>query len=112
MRDLPPGGRWLALDNYRRLRYMQGSMVEARQELQRLEEEERTVSGRRRRLHDQMDFLRGSGEPDVEERLAKLTEEEREISARRRELHASIDALRIELGIKAGPPTKDSLRDR
>jgi hypothetical protein len=85
----------------------------SREELEKLEEEELAVSARRRRLHDRIDFLRGSGEPDVEERLARLTTEERAISDRRLELHRLIDALRVELGIGApGPPPKDSIRDR
>jgi len=84
----------------------------SREELERLEEEELAVSARRRRLHDRIDFLRGTGEPDLEERLAKLAEEERAISDRRRELHRVIDALRVEFGIGTpGPPPKDSVRD-
>jgi len=85
----------------------------SREELARFEEEESSVSRRRRRLHDQIDFLRGSGsgEPDVAERLAKLVLEERAVSDRRRELHRLIDALRVELGVGApGPPPKDSIR--
>lgn len=85
----------------------------SREELERLEDEERTVSNRRRRLHDQIDFLRAStGQPEVEERLAKLLAEERDVSIRRRELHAAIDGLRIELGIGTpGPSPKESLLD-
>lgn len=69
---------------------------DAKRPLEELEEEERAVSARRRRLHDRIDFLHGSGmgEPDAEERLARLLEEEREVSRRRRELHALIDARR------------------
>jgi hypothetical protein len=85
----------------------------SREELERLEEEEQAVSARRRRLHDRIDFLRASGEPDSEERLARLTAEERAISDRRLELHGLIDALRVELGIGApGPPPRDPVRDR
>lgn len=88
---------------------------EARELLEALEAEVRAVSARRRRLHDRIDFLRGSGvgEPDAAERLAKLEEEEREVSVRRRELHAQIDACRVEYRLGApGPPPKDGLLER
>ena len=69
---------------------------DATRPLEELEEEEREISKRRRRLHDRIEFLAGSGmgEPDAEERLALLVEEEREVSRNRRELHAIIDARR------------------
>lgn len=88
---------------------------ESRELLEQLDEEERTVSGRRLRLHDRIDFLKTTGvnEPDAAERLAKVEEEERELSQRRRELHAQTDALRKELGIDAlGAPKRESLLDR
>jgi uncharacterized coiled-coil DUF342 family protein len=61
-----------------------------------LEAEERSLSARRRRLHDRIDFIRsGRADPSqVDERLQKLLDEEREVSARRRQLHAEIDELR------------------
>lgn len=76
-------------------------------ELEALIEEERTVSKRRRRLHEKIDFLRGTGvdEPQAKERLDALEQEERTVSDRRRALHAQIDALRSELGI--APPERD-----
>ena len=69
--------------------------------LEQLVDEERNVSLRRSRLHDRIDFLRGTGmtEPESAERLATLLEQEQELSARRRELHALIDAARAERGI-------------
>lgn len=87
---------------------------EGTKSLAELNEEERVVSTRRRRLHDRIDFLRGGGMsgPDGEAMLAHLLEEEKDVSNRRRELHALIDARRAELGIAAGPEPKDSLRDR
>jgi len=65
-------------------------------DLQRLEQEERAVSQRRRRLHERIDFLRAGGfsGPEDLERLAKLEVEERDVSRARRELHERIDALR------------------
>jgi hypothetical protein len=85
------------------------SEQESRESLEKLEEEERMVSTRRRRLHDKIEFLKTTGvdEPDVAERLEKVEEEEREVSQRRRELHAQIDALRKELGIEPGPPARE-----
>ena len=64
--------------------------------LEELEEEERVISRHRRRLHDRIEFLAGTGmgEPDAEERLAHLVEEEQEVSRTRRELHLLIDARR------------------
>ena len=80
--------------------------------LEQLEEEERAVSTRRRRLHDKIDFLKTTGVEvlEVAERLARLVEEEHELSQRRRELHALIDEpAAVELGIEAlGPPKRES----
>jgi chromosome segregation ATPase len=63
---------------------------EARQRLQELEEEERLLSSRRRKLHDRMAMYPDSG--------ADLEAQERELSNRRRELHREIDELRARLG--------------
>ena len=52
-----------------------------------LEEEERTISLRRRRLHDRLALYPETATDDVRQ-------QERELSARRRDLHAKIDALR------------------
>jgi hypothetical protein len=82
--------------------------------LDELDAEEREVSARRSRLHEQIDFLRSTGmaEPDAEERLAALLERERQVSERRRELHVLIDRRRAELGIaERGPVRRDTLRD-
>jgi predicted nucleic acid-binding Zn-ribbon protein len=68
--------------------------------LAELNEEERSISARRRRLHDRIDFLRaGGGGPleDVAELLASLEREEREVSAYRRELHERIELMRAEM---------------
>jgi chromosome segregation ATPase len=65
--------------------------------LAQLEEEERSVSSRRRKLHDRIaTFPDASGE---------LQRRERELSQERRELHAQIDNLREELrNATTGPP--------
>jgi hypothetical protein len=71
-----------------------------------LEIEERTVSSRRRRVQDRLDFMRSGAavpSPDHEEKLRSLEEEERELSTRRRDLHLQIDALRVKLGQQPGP---------
>lgn len=84
-------------------------------DLARLEQEERAVSQRRRRLHERIDFIRGSAADDSEsvERLEKLVAEEKDVSLRRRELHGRIDALRGQAGAAAppGPRPKESLLD-
>ena len=80
--------------------------------LAQLESEERTVSSRRRRVHDRLDFMRSGAavaSADHEERLQQLTEEERELSSRRRELHVEIDALRVKLGQQPGPRERPRL---
>ncbi len=79
---------------------------DAARPLEELEEEERAISKRRRRLHDRIEFLAGSGmgEPDAEERLAQLIEEEREVSRIRRELHLLIDARRSGSGVEGARP--------
>ena len=80
--------------------------------LAQLEIEERTVSSKRRRLHDRLDFMRSGAavsSADHAEQLLKLEEEERGVSARRRELHFQIDALRVQLGQQPGPRPRQSL---
>jgi predicted nucleic acid-binding Zn-ribbon protein len=77
-----------------------------------LESEERTVSSKRRRLHDRIDSLRsgtGAASDDGDARLLQLQEEERELSQRRRELHAEIDTLRVKLGQTPGPRERPRL---
>ena len=67
--------------------------------LAELNEEERALSARRRKLHDRIDFLRaGGGGPveEVAELLARLEAEEREVSAARRAIHARIDVAMAE----------------
>ena len=88
---------------------------DSRTVLEELEAEEQIISARRRRLHDQIEFLRGGGmgEPDALERLAKLDESERQISLQRKELQARIDALRAELGTgNPGPTPRHDRLDR
>jgi hypothetical protein len=73
--------------------------MDASRRLWQLTEDERSLSARRARLQDRIDFLRGGGGGPVEE-LAGLIEEleleERELSRRRRELHEEIDLVREE----------------
>jgi anti-sigma-K factor RsiG len=87
-------------------------------DLPRLEQEERSVSQRRRRLHERIDFLRGGGftNPEDPERLVRLEAEEREISRARKELHRRIDMLRAQLANQpaggAGPAPRERLLER
>lgn len=69
--------------------------ADSRAELEELEREEQSLSARRRRLHDRIDFLRGGGDPEaVGAELDRLLEEESRVSARRREIHRRLDELR------------------
>lgn len=58
-------------------------------ELEQLENEERNVSARRRRLHDRLDAFPNE----------VTAAEERRVSQLRRELHRRIDKLRAELDL-------------
>ena len=91
-------------------------MPDTASSLARLEQEERAVSQRRRRLHERIDFIRGSGvhDPDGAERLAKLELEEKEVSCHRSELHGRIDALRGQASAAAPAPVapKETLLER
>ena len=75
-------------------------MSDTVRDLPRLEQEERAISQRRRRLHERIDFIQGGGFADSgdQERLARLQAEEREVSRQRHELHERIDALRAQVG--------------
>lgn len=66
--------------------------------LSMLQDKEQTLSRRRVRLQDRIDFIRagGSGSANaaqVEEQLRLLLEKERILSERRRELHLQIEEL-------------------
>jgi hypothetical protein len=83
-----------------------GSAADDARRLAELEIEERTVSSKRRRLHNRLDFMRSGAavsSADHEEQVRKLEQEELEASVRRRELHLEIDALRVRLGQQPGP---------
>jgi hypothetical protein len=65
--------------------------------LDELEQEERSLSAARRRLHDVIDWVRGlspSERSPQGEQLRHLEGKEKELSKRRRTLHGLIDALR------------------
>ena len=67
--------------------------------LTQLERDEQSLSGRRTRLHNRIDFLRTGGFASAEpgdDPLEELLAEEREVSAQRRDLHDRIDTLRAE----------------
>ena len=64
-----------------------------------LERDEQSISRRRTKLHERIDFVRSGGfasaEPG-EDPLEELLAEERDISARRLDLHYRVDRLRAE----------------
>jgi hypothetical protein len=62
---------------------------------------ERTISARRKDLHEWIDSIYlGAPLDDVEVTLLERLEgQEREVSARRRRLHAEIDDLRAQVGL-------------
>jgi hypothetical protein len=65
--------------------------------LAQLNKEERSLSARRVRLQNRIDFLRSGGRgrgEEVADRIAELVEEEQELSRRRRELHDHIEVAR------------------
>lgn len=74
-------------------------MSELAHRIRDLEAEERSLSARRARLQNRIDFLRSGGGRTVEEpdALADLQRQEREVSSRRREVHAEIEVARAEL---------------
>jgi hypothetical protein len=68
--------------------------------LAQLRKEERSLSARRTRLHQRIDFLRAGGggnSPESAELLADLERQERAISDERRELHERIEAAEAKL---------------
>jgi hypothetical protein len=73
----------------------------------RLEQEERRLSLKRRRLQERIDFLRGGGGGFTEQsnqQLRHLREEESMTSRQRRDLHLRIDEMRAAAGL---PPSRD-----
>ncbi len=75
---------------------MDDASFEPASEIAQLRKQERSLSARRTRLHNRIDFLRAGGGGNAEE-TAKLLEDlvgqEHEVSTQRRELHERIEAL-------------------
>jgi hypothetical protein len=68
--------------------------------LAQLRKEERSLSAKRTRLHQRIDFLRAGGggdSPESAELLADLERQERALSDERRELHERIEAAEAKL---------------
>jgi hypothetical protein len=77
--------------------------------LSQLRKEERSISAKRTRLHNRIDFLRagGGGLPGQDaDLLEDLERQEKEISRQRRELHERIERLTAELAREADPPPR------
>ena len=69
-------------------------------QLSQLRKEERSLSAKRTRLHNRIDFLRagGGGLPGQDgDLLEELERREKEISRQRRELHERIERMSAEL---------------
>lgn len=82
------------------------SEAELERRLAELDEEERSISRRRRAMHDRIDFLRGgggSGEAGSDEQLESLLQRERAVSDERNRLHETISILRTELQSRHRP---------
>ena len=74
--------------------------MEASRRLAQLNDEEHSLSTRRARLQDRIDFLRAGGGGPVDEAgelIQQLEREERELSQRRHEVHGQIELARTEL---------------
>ena len=70
-------------------------------QLSQLRKEERSLSAKRTRLHNRIDFLRagGGGLPGQDaDLLEDLERQEKEISQQRRELHEQIDRVTAQFG--------------
>jgi hypothetical protein len=68
--------------------------------LAQLRKDERSLSARRTRLHNRIDFLRSGGGGDsaeAAEQLAELERQERELSDERRALHERIEVAEAKL---------------
>ena len=71
-------------------------MAKEEPHLEELEQQERSLSAARRRLHDVIDFVRDIGPSERSpqgEQLRHLEGKERELSKRRQILHGLIDTL-------------------
>ncbi len=84
---------------------MCGNVAKQEGDLVSLEQEERRLSLKRRRLQERIDFRRagGGGTADLEQ-LEYLREAESVTSRRRRDLHLRIDEMRAAAGL---PPYRD-----
>jgi len=74
-------------------------------QLAQLRKEERSISARRTRLHNRIDFLRagGSGLPGQDaDLLEELERQEKEISRERRDLHERIERASAQLANASG----------
>lgn len=76
---------------------MENGPSELPRSLALLNKQERSLSARRVRIQDRIDFLRSGGGGPVEQvadQIAALEQEERELSRRRHELHDHIEVAR------------------
>lgn len=78
---------------------VEGQTQDTELELAQLRKEERSLSARRTRLHNRIDFLRaGGGHPAQDaDLIADLERQERELSQQRRDLHERIELASAKL---------------
>jgi hypothetical protein len=78
--------------------------------LEGIEQAERIISAKRRRLHEQIDFLTTEKVAVfLERRLERLDQEEKALSEHRRRIHEQIDRIRADAGL---PSYRDEQRRR
>ena len=84
---------------------MDDATRDSESQLAQLRKEERSLSAKRTRLHNRIDFLRagGGGAPGQDaELLEELERQEKEISRQRRELHERIERASAQLASAQG----------
>ena len=80
---------------------MDGEQPDTEVQLSQLRKEERSLSAKRTRLHNRIDFLRAGGgglAGEDADLLEELERQETEISRERRELHERIERASAQLG--------------
>jgi chromosome segregation ATPase len=76
---------------------------DGRDSLAQLRKEERSISARRTRLHNRLDFLRAGRDGEgAEDLIRELERQEEELSLQRRDLHERIERASAQLAAGRG----------